>query len=144
MTMRLALAKLFSVEELTFLLSNRIPRRLATRVMGWFSHIESPLLARAAIDLWQRFSDLDLSESKTNQFSSLHACFTRELKAGARPVDAAPTVLTSPCDALVGACGRIDGETVIQAKRFFYSLPDLLCDSRLVDRYRDGQYVTLR
>ena len=144
MTVPSAFARLLPLEQLNFLLSNHIPRRLATRLMGWFSHIESPLLARAAIDLWQRFSDLDLSESKTNQFSSLHACFTRELKAGARPVDAAPTVLTSPCDALVGACGRIDGETVIQAKRFFYSLQDLLCDSRLADLYRDGEYVTLR
>jgi phosphatidylserine decarboxylase len=144
MTMRLALAKLFSVEELTFLLSNRIPRRLATRVMGWFSRIESPLLARAAIGLWQRFSDLDLSESKTNRFSSVHACFTRELKAGVRPVDGDPRVLTSPCDGIVGACGRIHGNLALQAKGFSYPLEDLLCDSRLVDLYRDGEYLTLR
>ena len=132
------------MEDVNFLLSNRIPRQLATRLMGWFSHIESPLLARAAIGLWRRFSDLDLTESKTDRFSSLHACFTRELKADARPVDADPTVLTSPCDAIVGACGRIDGEMVIQAKGFPYSLQDLLCDSRLADLYRNGQYVTLR
>jgi phosphatidylserine decarboxylase len=144
MTMRLALARLLSVEELNFLLSNRIPRRFATRLMGRFSQIESPLLARVAIGLWQRFSDLDLSEAKTNQFSSVHACFTRELKAGVRPVDGDPRVLTSPCDAIVGACGRIDEDIAIQAKGFPYPLQDLLGDSRLVDLYRDGQYVTLR
>jgi phosphatidylserine decarboxylase len=142
--MRLAPTRSALMEELSFLLSNRIPRRLATRLMGWFSQIESPLLARLTIGLWQRFSDLDLSEAKANRFSSLQACFTRELKAGARPVDADPTVLTSPCDAIVGACGQIEGETVVQAKGFFYSLQDLLCDSRLVDLYRDGEYVTLR
>jgi phosphatidylserine decarboxylase len=142
--MRSALAGLSPMEELKFLLSNRIPRRLATRLMGWFSQIESPLLARAAIGLWQRFSDLDLSEAKEDRFSSVRACFTRELKAGARPVDGDPTVLTSPCDAIVGACGRIDEDMAIQAKGFPYSLRDLLCDSRLVDLYCDGQYVTLR
>src|SRR5580700_9458392 len=141
MTMRLALAKLLSVEELTFLLSNRIPRRSATRLMGWFSQIESPLLARAAIGLWRQFSDLDLSESKADRFSSLQACFTRELKAGARAVDADPRVLTSPCDAIVGACGQIDGDVAIQAKGFPYTLQDLLRDSRLAELYRDGQFV---
>src|ERR1700733_9045190 len=144
MTMQPAPTRSALMEELNFLLSNRISRRLATRLMGWFSQIESPLLARLAIGLWRRFSDLDLSDAKANRFSSLHACFTRELKAGARPVDDDPTVLTSPCDAIVGACGQVDGETVIQAKEFFYSLRDLLCDSRLVDLYRDGEYVTLR
>ncbi len=144
MTMRPAPTRSALMEELNFLLSNRIPRRLATRLMGWFSQIESPLLARLTIGLWQRFSDLDLSEAKANRFSSLQACFTRELRAGARPVDDDPTVLTSPCDAIVGACGQIEGETVIQAKGFFYSLRELLCDSRLVDLYRDGEYVTLR
>ena len=144
MTMRSALARLLPLEGLGFLLSNHIPRRLATRLMGWFSQIESPLLARATIGLWQRFSDLDLSESKAQRFTSLHACFARELKPGARPVDGDPMVLTSPCDAIVGACGRIDGDVVIQTKGFFYSLQELLCDSRLVDLYRDGEYMTLR
>jgi phosphatidylserine decarboxylase len=144
MTVRSAFARLLPIEDVNFLLSNRIPRRLTTRLMGWFSHIESPLVARAAIGVWRRFSDLDLSESMADSFSSLNACFTRELKAGARPIDADPTVLTSPCDAIVGACGEINGDVVIQAKGFSYSLQDLLCDSRLVDLYRHGQYVTLR
>ena len=29
----------FGQEDLNFLLTNRIPRRLATRFMGWFSRI---------------------------------------------------------------------------------------------------------
>lgn len=112
--------------------------------MGWFSHIENPLLARASIGIWRRFSDLDLREARTNRFASLHACFTRELKAGARPIDGDPLVMTSPCDAIVGASGRIDRDELIQAKGFPYALHDLLPDSRLADLYRDGQYVTLR
>jgi len=74
----------------------------------------------------------------------LHACFTRELKAGARPVDPDPHVMTSPCDAIVGASGRIDDDELIQAKGFPYSLQELLLNPNLVDLYRNGQYVTLR
>jgi phosphatidylserine decarboxylase len=144
MTVRSGLARFVPREEINFLVSNRIPRQLATRVFGWFSQIEHPLLARAAIGLWRLFADLDLSEARTQGFKSLNACFTRELKDGARPIDADPRVMTSPCDAIVGASGRISGDVLIQAKGFPYTLQDLLIDPRLARRYRDGLYVTLR
>jgi phosphatidylserine decarboxylase len=131
-------------ENISFLLTNRIPRQLATRLFGWFSRLEAPLLARTSIAIWRRFADLDLSDARTHRFTSLHACFTRELKPGARPVDSDPHVITSPCDAIVGACGRIDGDELIQAKGSSYTLQDLLIDRQLVELYRDGQYATLR
>ncbi len=131
-------------EELNFLLTNRIPRQLATRVVGWLSRIENPLLARAQIAVWRLFADLDLSDSGTQRFDSLHACFTRALKPGARPIDPDPRVLTSPCDAIVGAGGRISGDELIQVKRLTYSLAELLVDPLLARRHVDGQFVTLR
>ncbi len=137
-------AKIFRQEDLNFLLTNRIPRQLATRFIGWFSQIESPLLARVSIAVWRLFTELDLTEAKAERFPSLHACFTRELKAGARPVDPDPEVLTSPCDAIVGANGRIAGGALIQAKGFPYTLQELLLDPALAALYRDGLYVTLR
>ena len=65
-------------------------------------------------------------------------------RPGARPVDGDPRVLTSPCDAIVGACGAVDGTRVLQAKGFPYALQDLLVDPALIEAYRDGQYATLR
>src|ERR1700758_5288392 len=144
MTMRVASARTLLWEDISFLLTNRIPHQLANRFFGWFSQIEAPLLARASIAIWRLFADLDLSEAQTQHFSSLHACFTRELKAGARPIDRDPYNLTSPCDAIVGACGRIERNELIQAKGFPYTLQDLLIDPQLVQLHRDGQYVTLR
>jgi len=144
MTVRSEPARISPQGELNFLLTNRIPRQLFTRFMGWFSRIEHPLLARATIAIWRLFADLDLSEAKTEHFNSLHACFTRKLKAGARPVDSDPRVLTTPCDAIVGASGRIHGDELIQAKGFPYSLHELLLNPTAVDLYRNGQYVTLR
>jgi phosphatidylserine decarboxylase len=144
MTIRAPLAKIFRQEDINFLLTNRIPRQLANRFMGWFSQIEQPLLARAAIGVWRLFAELDLSESATQRFNSLHACFTRELKPGARPIDVDPGIITSPCDAIVGACGAIRYTELIQAKGFPYTLQDLLIDPWLVELYRDGQYATLR
>jgi phosphatidylserine decarboxylase len=131
-------------EDIRFLLTNHIPHRLANRVFGWFSRIEAPLFARSSIAIWRRFADLDLSDARTERFPSLHACFTRELKPGARSVDCDPQIITSPCDGIVGAGGPIDGTTLIQAKGFPYTIEELLIDRGLAEHYRNGQYVTLR
>ena len=131
-------------EELNFLLTNRIPRIALTRFMGWFSRIEQPLVARLSLAAWRAFADLRLGEARKPRFSSLHDCFVRELKPGARPVDPDPAVLTSPCDAIVGASGRVAGSVAFQAKGFPYSLLDLFGDAALAERFVDASYVTLR
>jgi len=141
---RATISKVFQQEDINFLLTNRIPRRLLTQFMGWFSKIEQPLVRDASIALWRMFSDLDLSEAKKTKFASLHDCFIRELKDGARPVDNDPAIVVSPCDAIVGACGRIEGTELLQIKGFPYSLEDLLGRPELVERHRNGTYVTLR
>ena len=131
-------------EDLNFLLTNRIPRRLASRFMGVFSKIEHPWISQPSIFLWRLFSDLDLSEAQKNKFTSLHDCFVRNLKVGARSIALDPDVITSPCDGIVGTSGKIIGTELIQAKGFPYSLYDLLGDETLVNNYADGLYVTLR
>jgi phosphatidylserine decarboxylase len=144
MTVRSQIWRLFEQEDINFLLTNRIPRRLATEFVGWLSQVEQPLVRDASIGLWRLFSDLDLSEAKKTQFRSMHDCFTRELKDGARPIDPRPEILVSPCDAIVGACGAIAGTRLYQAKGFPYTLDDLLGDRDLAETYRNGRYVTLR
>jgi phosphatidylserine decarboxylase len=144
MTVRTQILRIFDQEDINFLLTNRIPRRLATQFIGRFSQIEQPLIRDLSIALWRLFSDLDLSQAKKTEFRSLHDCFIRELKEGARPIDSAAEILVSPCDAIVGACGAVEGTKLYQAKGFPYALSDLLCDPALVEAHRNGRYVTLR
>src|SRR5882672_3720637 len=144
MTARTWIDRIVQHEDLNFLLTNRIPRRWLTLFVGWLSRIEHPWVTSGSIALWRLFSDLDLSDAKKSRFDSLKDCFTRELKDGARPIDMNPSVLVSPCDALVGACGRVTEGSVLQAKGFSYPLIDLLGDAELVRHYRNGRYATLR
>ena len=144
MTLRSRIQRVLEQEDLNFLLTNRIPRRLATQFIGWFSQIEQPLVRDISIGLWRFFSDLDLREAKSTRFRSMHDCFTRQLKDGARPVDRSADILVSPCDAIVGATGMIAGTDLYQIKGFPYTLEELLCDGDLVEAHRDGRYVTLR
>jgi phosphatidylserine decarboxylase len=144
MTVRSQLLRVFQQEDINFLLTNRIPRRLITQFIGWFSRIEQPLIRDLSIGVWRLFSDLDLREAKKTQFRSMHDCFIRELKDGARPIDTRADILVSPCDGIVGACGTIAGTELYQAKGFPYTLEELLCDRALVEAHRNGRYVTLR
>jgi phosphatidylserine decarboxylase len=132
-------------EQINFLLTNRIPRHLLTRFMGWYSKIENPALTRFSIALWKQFaSDLDLEEAQQEKFNSLHECFIRQLKPGSRPLDTRANIITSPCDAIVGACGSIENQRVYQAKGFPYELNDLIPDKALCEKFVDGVFVTLR
>lgn len=138
------LQRLLQQEDLNFLLTNRIPRIALTRLVGWLSRIESPVLTRLCIGVWRQFTELDLSEARQQRFTSLRACFTRELKPGARTVDPDPDVFSSPCDGIVGACGPVQGTEVFQAKGFPYRMEDLFGPHQDTTPFRDGCYVTLR
>jgi len=144
MTLQSHIFRLAAQEDLNFLLTNRIPRRLATQFIGWFSKIEQPLIRDLSIAAWRLFSGLDLSEAKKTRFRSMHDCFTRELKDGARPIARDPQIVASPCDAIVGACGAVEGTQLYQIKGFPYRLDDLLCDRDLAAAHRDARYATLR
>jgi phosphatidylserine decarboxylase len=135
-------------EDLNFLLTNRIPRITLTRFMGWWSQIRHPWVVKSSMAVWRMFSDLDLSDAKQQKFDSLHACFTRELRPGARVVNPDPAYMTSPCDAIVGACGTISQGQVYQAKGFPYQLQSLLGTSERCQHWpsvlEGGSYLTLR
>jgi phosphatidylserine decarboxylase len=144
MTLKKQLHSLLANEDLNFLLTNRLPRRWLTQFVGRISKIENPLVARASIGIWKFFSDLDLSEAKKQHFTSMHDCFTRQLKEGARSIDQDANVLSSPVDAIIGAHGPIEGTQVFQAKGFPYTLEDLLGHEEDLDAWRNGSFVTLR
>jgi phosphatidylserine decarboxylase len=92
-----ALTRIFRQEDINFLVTNRIPRRYATRLIGWFSRIENPLLARTSIQVWQAFAgDLRLDEAKKRRFNSLQDCFVRALRDGVRPIDPDPKSWSAP------------------------------------------------
>lgn len=144
MSIRSRIHQFLGQEDLNFLLTNRVPRQALTRFMGWFSKIELPWIRGASIAIWKFFTDLDLSEAKKSHFTSMHDCFTRELKEGARTIDTDSSVMSSPVDGIIGAFGRIEGTSVFQAKGFPYTLQDLLGEEANWADWRNGSYVTIR
>lgn len=136
--------RIAAIDALNFWLTNRIPRIFLTHLIGRFSRVESVGLTRISIAVWKLFSDLDLSESPPKTYRSLREVFTRPLLQGKRRIDTRPSVWVSPCDALMGARGRVYSGLVLQAKGAPYVLSELLGHAETAKRCEGGQYLTLR
>jgi phosphatidylserine decarboxylase len=142
---RAALDRLIENEALNFVLTNRVPRRLLTRLVRRISAVEQPVIRDWSLRAWQLFAGpIDWHDAKKTHFSSLHDCFVRELKDGARPIDFRPDIMVSPCDGIVGASGTVAGTELLQVKGSPYTLNDLIQDRELIESHRGGTYVTLR
>jgi phosphatidylserine decarboxylase len=144
MTLRASLMRVLMQEDLNFLLTNRLPRRLATKAVGRIARVEHPLVAQPALAAWRFFAGVDMRDSAETRFRSLRDGFTRALKPGARTFDPDPAKIASPCDAIVGAHGPIDGDRLHQVKGFPYRLADLVPDPAMAARVAGGSFVTLR
>ena len=94
--------------------------------------------------IWRTFTELDLSEAKKSRFDSLHDCFTRELKPGARTVDPGPDRAREPLRRDRGRLRYGARHAGVPGQ----GLP--VRDRRTVrrcggtNRFRGGSYVTLR
>ena len=122
------------------------PRNLISRLFGRVARCTWPrFLARDMIRFWAgRFRiDLDEAARPLEEYPSLLAFFTRELKPGARTIDGAPGLLVNPVDGCLGAFGEIDGERLIQAKGMDYSLAALLGSGAAAAPFRGGKFCTL-
>jgi phosphatidylserine decarboxylase len=130
-------------EALNFIVTNRLPRRLATRFVGRVSKSKAWPVAPVSLALWKLFCGVDLSDARNTRFASLHDGFTRALNPGARTFDPAPDTLCAPCDAIVGAYGEIRGDEVLQVKGMAYSLGEL-AGADAVRAMQGGTYITMR
>ncbi len=97
--------------------------------MGQLADLEaSPALVRQAIDTFVRAYDVDMGEAVVppEGFASFDAFFTRELKPGARAIDARPEVVVSPADGRIEDFGLIAPDAKFRVKGFDYTVAELL------------------
>ncbi len=119
-----------------------VPQHLLSRIVGWCANLEVPFIVNPVIRLFVAAYNVDMTEAgreNVSDYSSFNDFFTRELKAGARPLGSG---IVSPADGRVSACGPINDARVIQAKGMTYSLKKLLAHHD-VDDYHNGSFITI-
>ncbi|WP_005033298.1 archaetidylserine decarboxylase [Holophaga foetida] len=123
------------------------PKRLGSAIAGWAASRELPRSLRPVIlGGFARSYAIDLSEAEfpLGDYPSLQAFFTRRLRPGLRPqAQTIPGGINSPVDARVFACGRIDKNTMIQAKGLPYRASELLKHIPDPGRFEGGHFLTL-
>jgi phosphatidylserine decarboxylase len=144
MTFRTLFDAIAANDRLNFLLTNRLPRRALSRLMGRLSAIEHPLVSRPALAAFRFFCAPDLTEARATRFASLRDCFVRELAPGRRQIDMRADILASPSDGQLVAAGRIEQGQLLQIKGSVYPLAELLRDVPAAAAFEGGCFATLR
>lgn len=134
---------LASVKDRAVITSLKVlPQHWMSAMMGRVAALPAPTVA---VRGFGRVFGVDFDEVKEpiESFRSVQSFFVRELKDGARPVDAAADAFVSPCDGRWGAAGVVDGDTALQLKGRSYSVRMLLHDDEKARLFDGGTYATL-
>ncbi|HSC47198.1 MAG TPA: archaetidylserine decarboxylase [Gammaproteobacteria bacterium] len=124
-----------------------LPHHLISRLTGRLTRVRQTAFKDWMIRSFIRRFGVDMSEAAESDpaaYPTFNAFFTRALRAGARPVDAAKNSIVSPVDGAVSQAGVIHSDRIFQAKGQIFSALELLGgsvdDARLFD---DGSFATL-
>lgn len=124
-----------------------IPQHLVSRIVYRATRSAKPGFKNWLIGWFCRRFPVDLSEARepdARRYATFNDFFTRELAPGLRPVTGGPTTIVSPCDGFVSAAGRIEGETILQAKGHGYRVSDLLAGaSGVAGKFHGGSFATI-
>ena len=122
-----------------------LPKLALTRLAGRFASAQGGGLTKAVIRWFARRYNVNMAEAAEPDlaaYATFNDFFTRPLKPGARPLDAADWVC--PVDGAISQLGSISGDQVFQAKGHSYSTTALVGgDAALASQFQDGQFATI-
>ena len=99
--------------------------------------------SRPLISPFVRRHGIDLADYVREDYTSFNAFFSRQVKAGARPVAMDSSALIAPCDGLLSAY-RILEDTVIPVKQSRYTVSSLLGGDPAAKKYQNGICLVFR
>ena len=123
-----------------------LPKAALSTVVGHATRAPlPPRLHQAAMRLFARQYRVALEEAEAplESYPTFATFFTRKLKAGARPVDAAPEAVVSPVDGVVSQAGQVEQGFCLQAKGISFPVGQLLGDARRALEFEGGSFATL-
>lgn len=124
-----------------------LPHHAISRVVHAATRWRAPWWKNMLTGWFIRHFKVDLDdalESNPRGYDNFNAFFTRALKPQARPLPDDENTIVSPADGAISAIGRIDGDTLLQAKGRSFTVTELLGgDPTLAARFQGGHYATV-
>lgn len=122
-----------------------LPKLALTRFAGRIANARAGKLTTHLISWFAGKYQVNMEEAKNpdlSSYASFNEFFTRELKAGARPL--ANSDWVCPVDGAISQFGAIEKDQIFQAKGHNYSTTALLAgDSQAAARYANGHFATI-
>lgn len=136
------------ITEISFIIIQiLLPKHLLSRWVAYLGNTKIVWLKNILINLAVDVFDIDIEEafsSDPDDYPCFNDFFMRQLKADARPIDKDKNNVVSPCDGMVSQCGRIENDTLIQAKGKYFNLTTLIGgNSKLAEEFIDGYFATI-
>ena len=122
-----------------------VPHLLLTLLLGLLANSKVRIIKNILIKGFIWLYKPDLNEaiySDIEKYSSYNDFFTRKLKHGSRVIDNVNTSFISPVDGEIVDHGLIEEGQLIQAKKFNYSLEDLI-GRDYKSLYSGGYFITI-
>ena len=118
-----------------------LPRHSLSRAMGSISKAQSRMAVRRFVAAYG--VDMSEAEKPLEDYYSIHDVFTRQLKAGVRPVDLRTGVCVAPVDGQLSMSCEVKTGELPQAKGWTYRIEDLLVDDHAVEVFGGGYMWTI-
>ena len=131
------------------ILYNTVPGRVLLKVMtsrpvsGLCGRFLDLPVSKCLIPGFIRKNNICMEEYEEQDYSCFNEFFYRRIRKDARPVSTDPDDLIAPCDGLLSAY-RITDTTVIPAKQSLYTIPELLDNDPVAEKYKDGICLVFR
>lgn len=124
-----------------------LPKHIVTSIVCRLARIRNVALKNFLIKQFVSAYKVNIGELDKpvpEGFESFNAFFTRDLAAGARPIDNEAGSIVAPADGTVSIAARIEKDMLIQAKGMRYSLDELLAtDLPEANTYVNGRFATI-
>lgn len=123
-----------------------LPQKLLTALAWRLSSCRWRWFRQPFIRLFVRLFGVDLSEAERERpadYDCFNDFFTRSLRDGARPIADERHRLVCPSDGTISQLGRLDGESILQAKGIDYTAAELLCSAERARPFEDGHFITV-
>jgi len=134
-------------EALTTLPQYILPHHFLSKVMSKFTHSKIKVWKNLMISQIIKIYGVNMSEAKEqdiNNFASFNHFFTRELKAGVRPITTVKNSIACPADGAVSQAGLIKQGDIFQAKGKSFTAIDLLGgNAETAKAFENGSFTTI-
>ena len=113
---------------------------ILTAIIG--AYMDTKLSTRR-ISGFIRANALNMSDYVKQDYRCFNDFFTRQVKAGARPINTDRDTLISPCDGYMSAY-KISSDSEFAIKNSYYNVEDLVGGADIADDYINGTCLVLR